>query len=137
MSATAGSPAPGDEPGRYVVRARRRADLSQRELAALVGISASTVSRIESGAVVPSIALYVRLLALAGLRLLVVDREGHEVLPVPRCPSNAGPSHATTVPMHAPGSVTARHVTSSPTTPRTASGRPTTRPKASCCSGVD
>jgi HTH-type transcriptional regulator/antitoxin HipB len=83
MSATAGSPAPADEPGRFVVRARRRADLSQRELAALVGISASTVSRIESGAVVPSIALYVRLLALAGLRLVVVDREGQEILPVP------------------------------------------------------
>lgn len=83
MNAKPDSTGPDDEPGRYVVRVRRLADLSQRELAALVGISSSTVSRIESGTVVPSIQLYARVLALAGLHLAVVDGDGNEVLPVP------------------------------------------------------
>ena len=34
---------------RYVVRARRRADVSQRELAQLVGVSQSTICRVEGG----------------------------------------------------------------------------------------
>ena len=72
-----------DESGRYVVRVRRLADLSQRELAARVGTSASTVCRIEAGSAAPSLELFERILALAELRLAVVDRDGNRVAPVP------------------------------------------------------
>jgi HTH-type transcriptional regulator/antitoxin HipB len=72
-----------DRFGRYVVRVRRLADLSQRDLAASVGTTASTVCRIESGQSVPTLALFSQILAVAGLRLAVVDAQGNEVLPVP------------------------------------------------------
>ncbi len=68
--------------GRYVVRARRRADLSQRELAATLGVSRATVARIETGRTRPAAALLAQVLAIAGLRLAVVDEEGREVAPV-------------------------------------------------------
>jgi HTH-type transcriptional regulator/antitoxin HipB len=67
---------------RYVVRARRLADLSQRELAARLGVSHSVVGRIESGHVVPAVDLFVRILAIAGLRLESVDSSGAVIEPV-------------------------------------------------------
>ncbi|MGN6751495.1 MAG: helix-turn-helix domain-containing protein [Intrasporangium sp.] len=67
---------------RYVVRARRLADLSQRELAEQLGISRSIVSRLETGEVVPSTDLLSRIMAIAGLRLVVVDSDGALVDPV-------------------------------------------------------
>jgi transcriptional regulator with XRE-family HTH domain len=69
--------------GRYVVRVRRLADLSQRDLAVETGTSASRICRLESGAVDPGVTQFQRILALAGLRLAVVDEAGHEVAPVP------------------------------------------------------
>lgn len=48
-----------------------------------MGVSASTVSRIESGRTIPSIELFERILALAGLRLAVLDAVGNEVAPAP------------------------------------------------------
>jgi transcriptional regulator with XRE-family HTH domain len=83
MSETTRSRRHDDEAGRFVVRARRLADLSQRDLAVRIGVSASTVSRIESGLTVPSIELFERILALAGLRLAVVDAAGNRVAPAP------------------------------------------------------
>jgi transcriptional regulator with XRE-family HTH domain len=68
--------------GRFVVRVRRRADLSQRDLAARLAVSPSTIARIESGDGLPSLSLLSRLLAVGGLRLAVVDADGAEVLPV-------------------------------------------------------
>jgi HTH-type transcriptional regulator/antitoxin HipB len=69
--------------GRYVVRTRRLADLSQRELAGRLGVASSTVGRFETGAAAPGVELFQHILALADLRLTVVDREGNEVVPVP------------------------------------------------------
>lgn len=67
---------------RYVVRARRRADLSQRELAERLGVSHSLVARIETGDIVPTTAMLCRIMAMAGLRLVVVDSDGALVDPV-------------------------------------------------------
>ncbi|MFM6849922.1 MAG: helix-turn-helix domain-containing protein [Terrabacter sp.] len=68
---------------RYAARARRVADLSQRELAELLGLSRATVGRIESGAVRVDTVTMAAILACAGLRLAVLDRAGNEVQPIP------------------------------------------------------
>jgi len=73
----------GDEVARYVVRVRRLGDLSQRDLAALVGVSPSTIGRYETNVAVPPVRLFEEILSTAGLRLAVVDGDGNEVLPVP------------------------------------------------------
>ena len=83
MRGTARSGKRDDRIGRYVVRVRRLADLSQRELATRVGLQSSTVSRIEKGLSAPTVQLFEQILGLAGLRLAVLDEFGHEVLPVP------------------------------------------------------
>jgi HTH-type transcriptional regulator/antitoxin HipB len=66
----------------YVRRARRIADLSQRELAAHVGVTQSQISRIEAGRDV-TVAAFARILARAGLRVAIVDGDGTEVEPMP------------------------------------------------------
>src|SRR5262245_53302717 len=63
-------------------RARRIAGVSQRELARRVAVSPSTVGRIESGAIVPILPVFARMIAVAGLWLVVVDHEGHIVQPM-------------------------------------------------------
>lgn len=67
---------------RYVVRARRRADLSQRELALLIGVSQSTVCRVEAGRAQVTASMFVQILAAAGLCLTVTDASGATVAPV-------------------------------------------------------
>jgi transcriptional regulator with XRE-family HTH domain len=79
--------APLPKIGRYpagglVRRARRIADLSQRELARRTGLSPSTVARIETGEIAPSLEVMQRILDAAGLSLVVVDRDGHVVQPM-------------------------------------------------------
>lgn len=70
-------PAPG------IVRAvRRRADVSQRELAERAGLSCSTVHRIEAGAHPPSLTTMCRVLRVADLTLVVVDHEGRLIPPL-------------------------------------------------------
>lgn len=64
-----------------VAAARRRADLSQRDLAELSGIPQSSVAATESRARSMQVAALVRLLDAAGLRLAVLDEEGAEVRP--------------------------------------------------------
>src|SRR5689334_7765731 len=59
-----------------VRRCRRAARLSQRELASLAGVSATTVAQIESGRHVPSLRLLITLLDAGGLALAVADRLG-------------------------------------------------------------
>jgi transcriptional regulator with XRE-family HTH domain len=51
--------------------ARRRAELTQAELARRAGTSQATISAYESGAKQPSVATFSRLLAAAGARLAV------------------------------------------------------------------
>jgi len=66
----------------YVRRVRRLADLSQRELARAARVHGSTIGRIEAGELVPSLRMLQRLLAVADLRLTVVDEWGRLVLPM-------------------------------------------------------
>lgn len=54
-----------------VREARRRAGLTQRNLAGLVGVSQPTVARIESGATQPTVELVDRLIRACGLELRV------------------------------------------------------------------
>jgi len=70
-------PAPG-----LIRRARRMVDMSQREFARAAKVSQSTVARLESGALKPSLDVMQTLLSVAGLHLVVVDDEGHVVLPM-------------------------------------------------------
>jgi transcriptional regulator with XRE-family HTH domain len=62
-----------------VRRIRRRADLSQRQLAQAAGISQSLVARVEAGKQDIAVGLLERLAALAGLRLVLIDEAGNEV----------------------------------------------------------
>jgi transcriptional regulator with XRE-family HTH domain len=67
---------------RLVMRVRRMADLSQRDLAARLGMSPSTVARIETGGCSVSVGLLSRILWFAGLRLEAVGADGAAVSPV-------------------------------------------------------
>ncbi|MBB5871499.1 transcriptional regulator with XRE-family HTH domain [Allocatelliglobosispora scoriae] len=62
--------------------ARRRSDLSQRELARAAKVSAATVGRSESGTILPSINTFATLLAAAGFFLAVVDPDGNVLQPM-------------------------------------------------------
>ena len=68
--------------GGYVLRARRRADLSQRDLAERLGVSQSTVARLESSGET-TVDRLETILALGGMGLAVVDDEGVPVDPFP------------------------------------------------------
>lgn len=70
-------PVPG-----LIRRVRRIADLSQRQLADHVGVARSTIARIETGARTPGLPLLMRLLAVADLRLVVVDSGNRLVEPM-------------------------------------------------------
>jgi HTH-type transcriptional regulator/antitoxin HipB len=62
-------------------RARRIADLSQRDLAARAGVSPSMVAKVELGAKA-SFDLMLRLFAAAGIQLCARDQIGDEVTPM-------------------------------------------------------
>jgi transcriptional regulator with XRE-family HTH domain len=66
----------------FLRRARRIADMSQRELARAAGVSQAAVSQIEAGTRVPSMRLFQRILAVAGLQLVVVDAGRRIVAPM-------------------------------------------------------
>lgn len=73
---------PGLDVSGYIRRARRLADLNQRELAAFVGVHQSVIARIERGRDV-SVQVFADALSAAGLRLAVVDSDGRELPPMP------------------------------------------------------
>jgi transcriptional regulator with XRE-family HTH domain len=62
-----------------IVTARRRAGLTQRQMAALAGVPQPTVARIESGAVSPRADTLVRLLTAAGRELSDEPRLGQGI----------------------------------------------------------
>ncbi|CAM3928000.1 helix-turn-helix domain-containing protein [Nocardioides zeicaulis] len=75
-------PFAGGVPG-FVRRIRRILDVSQRGLAALVGVSQSAVARWETGRTSPRVSMVQQLMRLAGLRATVQDAEtGEEVEPM-------------------------------------------------------
>jgi len=92
-----------------VRRARRLADMSQREMAQAAEVSRSTIGKIEAGTLMPSVALLQRVLGAAKLSLVVVDDEGHVVKPMkdwPDTQDGAGrryPSHLDLVLIPRPG----------------------------------
>ncbi len=59
------------DPASTLRRARRSAGLTQRALAARVGVAQPSVARIESGAVIPRVDTLDRLLSACGVRLSV------------------------------------------------------------------
>jgi transcriptional regulator with XRE-family HTH domain len=67
----------------YLVRSRRRARLSQREMAARLGLAQSTWAGYERGSRRVPERVLAAALSVAGLRLAVVDEAGHEVMPFP------------------------------------------------------
>ncbi len=67
--------------GLALVRARRHADLSQRDLARLSGVAQSTIAAIESGERGVQVWVFAKLLAAASLRLEVVTPAGEELAP--------------------------------------------------------
>jgi transcriptional regulator with XRE-family HTH domain len=65
----------------YVTALRRWADLSQREMAALAGIPATTVARLESGSTTdPRLSTMAKLAAATGHRLVIAN-DHDELLP--------------------------------------------------------
>lgn len=72
---------PENVPG-LVRAARRLTDHSQRQFAAAAEVSRSTVARVESGQLAPSLAMLRRLLAVAGIVLVATDRHGRVVHPM-------------------------------------------------------
>jgi HTH-type transcriptional regulator/antitoxin HipB len=69
--------------GGHLARVRRLTDLSQRALADVVGVGQASIARWESGGTSITVAMLARILALAGLRLEVVDDDGEIAVPVP------------------------------------------------------
>lgn len=63
-------------PGRSLSHARRRAGLTQRELAGLTGVPQPAIARIEAGRVSPRVGTLNRLLAAAGHALEVAPAIG-------------------------------------------------------------
>lgn len=69
---------------RFVIRSRRRGDLSQRDLADRVGVSQATIAAIESGRRDVTVTMFRRMLRAGGLRVAVVDEAGELVGPIAR-----------------------------------------------------
>ena len=65
-----------------VRRIRRTADVSQRELATMLGVAQATVARWETGVSSPDVETIARLAEIAGLRPALLDRAERLVAPM-------------------------------------------------------
>jgi transcriptional regulator with XRE-family HTH domain len=65
-----------------VRRVRRKADMSQRELAKYADVSATLIGSIETGTRIPSLPALQRILNAANYQLVVVDADGRLVVPL-------------------------------------------------------
>jgi len=65
-----------------VRRLRRTNDLSQRDLARMVGIDQSQIARIEASHRGIDVQLFAQILEVGGMRLTIVDTHGVEITPV-------------------------------------------------------
>ena len=72
----------GFEAAGFVRRIRQMTGIGQRELVWRARLSHSTVARAETGALMPSLAVLRRLLAVAALHLVVVTEDGTVVPPL-------------------------------------------------------
>jgi HTH-type transcriptional regulator/antitoxin HipB len=70
----------GFDLGGLLRRVRRASDLSQRQLAARIGVSKSAVAAAESGERDLAVGILARAAAVAGWRLTLLDGEGQEVV---------------------------------------------------------
>ena len=70
-------PAPG-----LLRAARRKADFSQAELGKAAGIHPSMIGRIETGERLPSLAVFLKLLAATEHYLVVTDEKGRMLMPM-------------------------------------------------------
>ncbi|MGD8215724.1 helix-turn-helix domain-containing protein [Aestuariimicrobium sp. Y1814] len=85
-SASPASPAAQFDVIGILLRCRRVADLSQRDLAALLQVSPSTVARWENGTRMPPADVLAAVVALAGYRLAMVDDQDQPIEPAPSEP---------------------------------------------------
>jgi transcriptional regulator with XRE-family HTH domain len=80
-------PSPPDVSGRladYLRELRLRADLSQRELSASSRVALATIGRLEAaGPADPRLSTVSRIVAAAGFRLLICDRDNRPIAPQP------------------------------------------------------
>lgn len=71
-----------DELSGLIRRVRRRAKMSQRELAHELGVSQSAVAKWETGSTEPSARMLTRILGISGLQLVAVTDTGERVRPM-------------------------------------------------------
>ena len=103
MSSTTGAwpPELAERLADYVTALRRQADLSQRELAALAGVPASTVARLESGATTdPRLSTMAKLAAVAGHRLVMAADDDELLTPEPELRSRCRDLRGRRLPAH-------------------------------------
>ncbi|MGW5668795.1 helix-turn-helix domain-containing protein [Micromonospora sp. NPDC003776] len=65
-----------------VRQARRRVGLGQRQMARFARVAPSTIGRVESGELTPSLRVLERIFGAAGLYLALVDQDGRVIQPM-------------------------------------------------------
>lgn len=68
--------------GGIIRRVRRKADMSQRELAKYAKVSPASIGGFETGATTPSLPVLLRVLNAANYQLVIVDADGRLVTPL-------------------------------------------------------
>jgi HTH-type transcriptional regulator/antitoxin HipB len=96
------------------MRARRNADLSQRDLASLASVPQASIAALEAGTRSVRLDVYARLLAAAGSRLAVLGRDGEELVPFAQdtVRDNAGRRFPAHLDVHPPDDVPTERISS-------------------------